>query len=60
MGLAYGITETVGASAVILAPLLAGFLYQINPSLMYIVGFFLILISIAISTRFIPRPEITA
>jgi MFS family permease len=60
MGLAYGITETVGTSAIILAPPVAGFLYQINPSLMYIVGFCLIVISIAISARFIPRPEITA
>ena len=59
MGLAYGIIETVGASAIILAPPVAGFIYQINPSLMYIVGFFLIIISIAISARFIPRPEIT-
>jgi MFS family permease len=59
MGLAYGITETVGASAIILAPPVAGLLYQINPALMYIVGFFLIVISIAISARFIPRPEIT-
>jgi MFS family permease len=57
MGLAYGITETVGASAIILAPPVAGFLYQINPSLMYIVGFFLIVISIFISARFIPRPD---
>ncbi|OGO67005.1 MAG: hypothetical protein A2029_16775 [Chloroflexi bacterium RBG_19FT_COMBO_47_9] len=59
MGLAYGITETVGASAIILAPPVAGFLYQINPSLMYIVGFILIVISILISARFIPRPGIS-
>jgi MFS family permease len=58
MGLAYGITEAVGASAIILASPVAGFLYQINPSLMYIVGFFLIVISILISARFIPRPKI--
>jgi hypothetical protein len=60
MGLAYGITETVGSSAIILAPPVAGFLYQINPSLMYIFGFFLIIISILVSFRFIPRPERTA
>lgn len=57
MGLAYGITETVGASAVILAPPLAGYLYQNNPPLMYIVGFCLILTSILVSACFIPRPE---
>jgi len=58
MGLAYGITETVGSSAIILAPPVAGYLYQIDPPLMYIVGFGLILISILVSIRFIPRPEV--
>ena len=58
MGLAYGITETVGSSAIILAPPVAGFLYQIDPHLMYIVGFCLIIISILVSSRFIPRAEI--
>ena len=57
MGLAYGITETVGSSAIILAPPLAGFLYEINPSLMYLVGFGLIIVSIGVSALFIPRPE---
>jgi MFS family permease len=58
MGLAYGITETIGTSVIILAPPVAGFLYQINPSLIYIVGFFLIIISMLISARFIHRPNI--
>jgi MFS family permease len=58
MGLAYGITETVGSSSIILAPPVAGFLYEINPQLMYIVGFCLIIISILVSARFIPRPEV--
>lgn len=58
MGLAYGITETVGSSAIILAPPIAGFLYEINPQLMYIVGFCLIIISILVSARFIPRPDV--
>ena len=57
MGLAYGITETVGASAIILAPPLAGYLYQIDPPLMYVVGFILIMVSILVSIRFLPRPE---
>lgn len=59
MGLAYGITETVGTSAIILASPVAGYLYKIDPSLMYIVGFSLIIVSILISARFIPRPNIT-
>ena len=57
MGLAYGMTETVGSSAIILASAVAGFLYQIKPSLMYIVGFCLIIISMLLSARFIPRPD---
>ncbi|MFZ2098372.1 MAG: MFS transporter [Anaerolineales bacterium] len=57
MGLAYGITETVSSSAIILAPPIAGFLYEINPPLMYMVGFGMIIISILVSARFIPRAE---
>ena len=56
MGLAYGMTATVGSSSVILAPALAGFLYQTAPSLMYIVAFCMIVVSLLLSTRFIPRP----
>lgn len=55
MGVAYGITETVGASAIILAAPLAGLLYQIKPSLMYLVSFLLIMISMLVSARFLPR-----
>ena len=58
MGLAYGITETVSASAIIFASVAAGILYDSNPSLMYIVGFCLICGSILISARYIPRPDI--
>ena len=58
MGLAYGITETVGTSAIILASPVAGYLYNIDPPLMYTVGFGMILISCLISARFIPRPKI--
>jgi MFS family permease len=57
MGLAYGITETVGSSATILAAPVAGYLYEIQPTLMYIVGFCLILISMLVSAIFIPRPR---
>ncbi|HSB67597.1 MAG TPA: MFS transporter, partial [Anaerolineales bacterium] len=57
MGLAYGITETVSSSAIILAPPVAGFLYQLDPPLMYIVGFGMILVSILVSARFLPRPK---
>jgi hypothetical protein len=57
MGLAYGMTATVGSSSVILAAAVAGFLYQTKPSLMYIVGFCMIIISMLLSARFIPRPD---
>jgi MFS family permease len=57
MGLAYGMTETVGSSSVILASAVAGFLYQNKPQQMYIVAFCIIVVSILISVRFIPRPE---
>jgi len=59
MGLAYGITETVGAFAIILASPIAGLLYEINPTSMYIVGFCLIIISMIVSSRFIPHPEVS-
>jgi MFS family permease len=59
MGLAFGMTETVGSSAVILSSAVAGFLYQYQPSLMYIVAFCMIIVSMLLSTRFIPKPEAT-
>ncbi len=57
MGLAYGLAETVGASAVVLAPIAAGFLYTRNPVLMYIIGFGLMTLSMIASAQFSPKPE---
>lgn len=54
MGLAYGITETIGASAVILAPPLAGYLYEINPLLIYILSLLIIGVSLLASLAFYP------
>lgn len=56
MGLAYGFTETVSGTAVILAPILAGWIYSLNPAMMYACGFGLIAVSILISGRFSPGP----
>jgi MFS family permease len=56
MGLAYGLSETVSATAVILAPIFAGFLYTKNPILMYAIGFGLLVLSIYVSGRFSPKP----
>lgn len=55
MGLAFGLSETVAATAVILAPLAAGYLYSVNPSWMYLLGAGLILASLVVSARFSPR-----
>ena len=60
MGLAYGLAETVGGTSVILAPLLAGFLYSNDPTLMYAIGFGLILLSLYMSGRFSPDPHLEA
>jgi MFS family permease len=45
MGFAYGLTETTCASGMILAPPLAGYLYEANPLLIYQVSLGLIIIS---------------
>jgi len=55
MGLAYGAAEMVGSGTVLLAPPLAGYLYQLDPILMYPVGLMLIAIGIVLSLVFIPR-----
>jgi DHA1 family tetracycline resistance protein-like MFS transporter len=56
MGLAYGMIATVGSSTVVLASAVAGFLYQTKPPMMYIIAFCMIIVSILVSARFIPRP----
>jgi hypothetical protein len=55
MGLAYGITETISAIPVIIAPPLAGVLYSADPVLVYPVSFVLILFGIVLSYFFAPR-----
>jgi MFS family permease len=57
MGLAFGVTETAGATAVILAPLLAGYLYTLDPVYMYMLAAGLIGLSLAVSARVSPAPE---
>jgi MFS family permease len=52
MGLAYGITETIGSSAIILAPPLAGIIYNLNPAAIYIISLVLIAASLAVGIRF--------
>jgi len=59
IGLAYGLTETVGGTAVILAPLLAGYLYTQQPTWMFALSAGLIGISILVSARFSPAHQVT-
>lgn len=57
MGLAYGMTETGGSLAMILAPLLAGYLYDKNPASIYPLSLLLITIGVIISIIFAPREK---
>lgn len=57
MGLAYGIAETCGGAAVLIAPPLAGFLYSRGATLMYPVGLILIALGIALTLLFVPRSQ---
>ncbi len=54
-GLAFGILETVSAFAIILAPVIAGVLYDQSPKLMYEVAFGAVLGSILITSFGLPR-----
>ena len=54
MGLAYGIFETVGGTAFIFAPPLAGYLYSYAPEAAYWVGLSGILAALLLSMFFIP------
>jgi MFS family permease len=55
MGLAYGMSETAGALALILSPPLAGYLYDRDPASVYPVSLILIGIGVIISLILIPR-----
>lgn len=49
VGFAFGILETIGGFAVVLTPLLAGWLYSKDPRLVYLISFPLVLLLIAIT-----------
>jgi MFS family permease len=55
MGLVYGITEAVASSTVILAPPIAGWIYNHNPYDIFLTGIILIIVSLFISARNIPK-----
>ena len=60
IGFAFGLNETVGSTATILAPPLAGLLYASRPDLVYIFSLGMILLSIILGSRFLPRPASTS
>jgi hypothetical protein len=55
IGRAYGIIETFNTISITLAPPLAGFLYAINPNLVYSTSLGLIAILILCNLIFLPR-----
>jgi MFS family permease len=57
MGLAYGMTEAGSAMALILSPLLAGYLYDRDPASIYPLSLLLITIGVIISLIFSPREQ---
>jgi MFS family permease len=57
MGLAYGISETVLGLTGILAPIVAGFLYERDTISIYPIAFIAIAVSVFLSLIFAPRPS---
>jgi predicted MFS family arabinose efflux permease len=57
LGTAYGAVETVMGLALILGPLLAGFLYAWRPSLPFQVSLGLLAVTGLLMARFAPRPQ---
>jgi MFS family permease len=57
MGLAYGTMETVGSAIFVLAPPLAGFLFEIDPYLLYPLSIGLLAASIVVGHLFAPGKE---
>jgi MFS family permease len=57
MGLSYGLTETVSSTAMILSPILAGYLYNLRPTWMYPTGVALVLASILVNLLYSPAAK---
>lgn len=57
MGLAYGLAEAGNSMALILAPLLAGYMYDRDPASIYPLSLLLITIGVIISLVFAPRDK---
>lgn len=59
MGVAYGFLETVSSFAIIIAPPIAGFIYEYKPELIYPVSAVFIALVFLISLRFIPHDHLS-
>jgi len=59
MGFTYGIIETISSVILILTPILAGILFDIDPMIVYPIAIVLIAISILVSYQFAPRKEVS-
>ena len=55
MGITYGIMETVSAVIFIVTPPIAGFLFERDPMILYPLAIGLIVVSIVVSSIFLPR-----
>jgi predicted MFS family arabinose efflux permease len=54
MGMAFGLSETVSSTGLLLAPLMAGYLYSRDPIWVYMTSAGLILLALVVSLRFLP------
>lgn len=54
MGRTYGVLETVNAIIIIITPPLAGYLFEIDPFVLYPISIGLIVLSIVVSYVFTP------
>jgi len=55
MGLAYGVAEAISGIALILAAPLAGYLYDLNPEMVYPLAIIMVAVSLFVSSVSIPR-----
>ncbi len=57
IGLAFGILETIGALAIMIASLIAGVIYAHNPILVYPLSIIAIVVALLLSVRFAPKSK---
>lgn len=57
MGVTYGVMETVSAIITIITPPIAGFLFEFDPFIVYPISIGLLVLSILLSSVFLPRKE---